>query len=107
MQRLAEDPKTILCISAVPPFAFAQARKIVQVLRKSLVKNPIVVGLWGGDGDNDALRERFGNARPDAIATSLSEALVRMAEIDGRSQLGTGEEEKTVASTLGWRSGLE
>jgi predicted PurR-regulated permease PerM len=107
MERLAEDPGTILCISAVPPFAFAQARKLAQALRKSLVKNPIVVGLWGGDGDNEALRERFGNARPDAIASSLSEALARVAEIDDRPQPGATEEEKTLTSTLGWQSGTD
>jgi predicted PurR-regulated permease PerM len=85
MERLAEDPSTILCISAVPPFAFAQARRLAQSLRKSLPKNPIVVGLWGGDGDADTLRERFGNARPDAIVTTFADALSRVKEIDERS----------------------
>lgn len=85
IERLSEDTNTILFISAVPPFAFAQARKLTHALRKSLTKNPIVVGLWGGDGDSEALRERFGNARPDAIVTTLSEALTRVEEIDGRS----------------------
>ena len=84
MERLAEDPGTILCVSAVPPFAFAQARKLAQSLRKSLPKNPILVGLWGGDSDIDTLRERFGNARPDAIVTTLGEALTRVREIDSR-----------------------
>jgi predicted PurR-regulated permease PerM len=87
-ERLGEDQSTILCISAVPPFAFAQARKLAQSLRRSLPKNPIVVGLWGGDSDIDALRERFGNARPDAIVTKLSEALTRVREISGRSTEG-------------------
>lgn len=85
MERLAEDSGTILCISAVPPFAFAQARRLAQSLRKSLPKNPIVVGLWGGDGDADTLRERFGNARPDAIVTTFADALSRVKEIGERS----------------------
>jgi predicted PurR-regulated permease PerM len=85
MERLAEDPNTILCISAVPPFAFAQARRLAQSLRKSLPKNPIVVALWGGDGDADTLRERFGNPRPDAIVTTLIDALSRVREIDSRT----------------------
>ena len=85
MERLAEDPKTILCISAVPPFAFAQARRLAQSLRKSLPRNPIVVGLWGGEGDADTLRERFGNARPDAVITTFADALSRVKEIDEKS----------------------
>ena len=85
MERLAEDPATILCISAVPPFAFAQARRLAQSLRKSLPRNPIVVGLWGGDGDPETLRERFGSARPDAIVTTFGDALSRMKEIEEKS----------------------
>lgn len=82
MQRLAEDSNTILCISAVPPFAFAQARKMTQILRKNLPKNPIVVGLWGSKDDLDKLRERFGAARPNAIVTTLGSALEHVSEID-------------------------
>jgi hypothetical protein len=83
MGRLAEAPKTILCISAVPPFAFAQARKLAQSLRKGLPKNPIVVAMWGSKDDPDAVRERFGAARPNAIVTTLGDALLRVREIDG------------------------
>lgn len=97
MERLAEDTGTVLCISAVPPFAFAQARRLAQTLRKSLPKNPILVGLWGGESDIDTLRERFGNARPDAIVTTLSDALTRVREISGKSAAG-----KTTAPVPGY-----
>lgn len=85
MERLAEEPNTILCISAAPPFAFAQARRLAQSLRKSLPRNPIVVALWGDDGEADTLRERFGNPRPDAIVTTLADALSRIREIDSKT----------------------
>ncbi|MGC2548600.1 MAG: AI-2E family transporter [Silvibacterium sp.] len=87
MERLAADPDTILCISAVPPFAFAQARKLAQHLRENLPKNPIVVGLWGGTGDVETVRGRFGNARANAIATTLSEALTRVKKIDKETEV--------------------
>jgi hypothetical protein len=90
--RLAEAPKTILCISAVPPFAFAQARKLAQSLRKSLPKNPIMVALWGSKDDPDAVRERFGAARPNAIVATLGAALMRVQEIDGRAGEGKAVE---------------
>lgn len=82
MERLSEDTSTIMCISAVPPFAFAQARKVALAVRANLPKNPIVIGLWGGDGDMDALRARFGNVRPNAIVTTLADAVARVTEID-------------------------
>ncbi len=82
VSRLAEDPSTILFISAVPPFAFSQARKLAQSLRQKLPENPIFVGLWGGLADDEVLRTRFGNARPDAVATTLAGALARVRQID-------------------------
>ncbi|MGB7191063.1 MAG: AI-2E family transporter, partial [Acidobacteriaceae bacterium] len=81
LSRLAEDPETVLCISAVPPFAFAQARRLAQSLRDSLPRNPILVGLWGGDGDGETLLARFGNARPNAVPTTLDAAILRIKEM--------------------------
>jgi predicted PurR-regulated permease PerM len=82
LTRLAEETETILCISAVPPFAFAHARKLALRLRQSLPGNRIMVGLWGSAGDKDALRERFGQARPDVIVGSLSNALDLVGEME-------------------------
>jgi len=82
MARLAEDPSTIVCISAVPPFAFAQARRLAQMLRENLPENPIIVGLWGGNGDAERLQTRFGNARPSGIATTLGDALAQVRQIE-------------------------
>lgn len=85
LSRLAEAPKTIICISAVPPFAFTRARRLAQKLRDSLPQNPMVVGLWGEVGDVDAIRARFGGAHPDAVVTTLRDALARVRELDARS----------------------
>ena len=82
LSRLAEEPETILCISAVPPFAFSHARKLALRLRQSLPSNRIVVGLWGTTGDKDAVRERFGQCRPDVIVSSLSNALELVREME-------------------------
>ena len=87
LSRLAEDSETILCISATPPFAFAQARKLAQSLRDSLPHNPILIGFWGGDGDRENLRARFGAARPNAVATTLDSALWQVREMTGKPSL--------------------
>ncbi len=71
----------------IPPFAFAQARKLAQQLREGMPKNPIVVGLWGGNSDAETVRARFGNARPDAIVTTLAEALAQVQEIDQETEV--------------------
>jgi predicted PurR-regulated permease PerM len=85
LSRLAEEGETILCISAVPPFAFSHARKLTLRLRQSLPENRIIVGLWGSEGDKDKLRERFGQARPNVVVGSLSEAMEQVREMERAS----------------------
>lgn len=82
LSRLAEEEDTILCVSAVPPFAFAHARTLALRLRESVPENRIIVGLWNTSGDKDALRERFGHARPYMVVTTLREALAQVLECD-------------------------
>jgi hypothetical protein len=73
--RLAEEPGTAVCISALPPFAFVHARSLCQLVRQALPENRILIGLWGAQGNPEILRERFGAARPDGVATTLSGAM--------------------------------
>jgi predicted PurR-regulated permease PerM len=82
LSRLAEEAGTILCISAVPPFAFAHARSLALRLRHSLPGNRILVGLWTTNGDKDVLRERFGQARPDFVVATLREALAQIKDCE-------------------------
>ncbi|QNI35073.1 AI-2E family transporter [Alloacidobacterium dinghuense] len=74
VDRLKEEPGTMICISALPPFAFVHARNLCQRVRDYLPDNRILIGLWGATGDSDILRERFGSGRPDAVATTLAQA---------------------------------
>jgi predicted PurR-regulated permease PerM len=82
LSRLAEERGTILCISAVPPFAFAHARTLAIRLRQSVPSNRILIGLWNTNGDKDVLRERFGQARPDFVVSTLREALDQIKECE-------------------------
>ncbi len=82
LSRLAEESGTILCISAVPPFAFAQARSLALRLRQSLPENRMLIGLWTSGTDRDVLRERFGQARPDFVVATLREALAQIKECE-------------------------
>jgi len=74
--RLREEPSTTICVSALPPFAFVHARNICLRVREALPQNRILIGLWGANGDPYVLRERFGTGRPEAVATTLSQALL-------------------------------
>jgi len=73
--RLSEEAETTVCISALPPFAFVHARNLCQRVRQFLPENRIVIGLWGSTGDSDVLRNRFSAGRPEAVVTTLAQAL--------------------------------
>jgi hypothetical protein len=60
---LANQSDTVIFISALPPFAFSQARTICQRVRSHLPHNRIVTV------------ERFGNGRPTGIVNTLAQAV--------------------------------
>jgi hypothetical protein len=78
LSKLAEERETIICISALPPFAFAHARTLCEQVRRRLPDNRILVGLWRATGDSEVIRQRFGGARPDAVVTTFGQALRSM-----------------------------
>ncbi|MBB5317514.1 AI-2E family transporter [Tunturibacter empetritectus] len=79
LDSLATESNTVVFISALPPFAFSQARAICQRVRSHLPNNRIVVGLWNSANDLDQTAEqsieRFGNGRPNVVVNSLAQAL--------------------------------
>jgi predicted PurR-regulated permease PerM len=79
LDSLANEPNTVIFISALPPFAFSQARLICQRVRSHLPHNRIVIGLWNIPDDPeqtpDLTIERFGNGKPTVIVNTLAQAL--------------------------------
>jgi predicted PurR-regulated permease PerM len=79
LESLANEPNTVVFISALPPFAFSQARSICQRVRLHLPHNRIVIGLWNIPDDPeqtpDLTIERFGNGKPTVIVNTLAQAL--------------------------------
>jgi predicted PurR-regulated permease PerM len=79
LDSLATEPDTVVFISALPPFAFSQARAICQRVRSHLPSNRIIVGLWNSASDLDQTAEqsieRFGSGKPNVVVNSLAQAL--------------------------------
>jgi CheY-like chemotaxis protein len=78
LDRLAQEPSTILCISAVPPFAFTPTRALCRRLRERMPGNRMVVGLWESAQKAELTLERFGRSGPDAVVTQLADALAQV-----------------------------
>lgn len=80
LSNLLPEPQDVVCISAVPPFAFAQARTLCQRIRIQLPQIRILAGIWGFSGDLDKAKERFGNTRPDRVVASLAQAVEQVSD---------------------------
>jgi predicted PurR-regulated permease PerM len=72
---LAAEKDTVVFISALPPFAFAEARKLCQRVRESMAENRIAVALWNSTDDADEMLARFGAARPEVIVTRMGQSV--------------------------------
>ncbi len=71
----------IVCISAVPPYAFAPARAMCKQIRERFPKLKVVVCVWGFNGDAQKAKARFERAQPDRLSTSLAEAMQHVEEL--------------------------
>ncbi|HEX4156002.1 MAG TPA: AI-2E family transporter [Acidobacteriaceae bacterium] len=72
---LADEKDTVIFISALPPFAFAQTRAVYQRVRTYLPENRIAVALWNAKEDGDDLLEHFRAKRPDVVLSTLAQAV--------------------------------
>lgn len=85
LSHLPPEPQDVICISALPPFAFAQAASLCQRVRLHLPEIKILAGMWGFSGELARTEQRFGSARPDAIVSSLAQAVEQISEWSSES----------------------
>ena len=65
----------VICISALPPYAFAPARTICKQMRGRFPRIKLVAGIWGFRGDTEKAKARFERNQPDRLVTALAQAL--------------------------------
>jgi hypothetical protein len=75
LKALADEKDTVIFISALPPFAFAQTHAVYQRVRTYLPENRIAVALWNAKEDGDDLLEHFRAKRPDVVLSTLAQAV--------------------------------
>ena len=75
------DPGDIVCISALPPYAFAPARAMCKQIRERFPKLKVVICVWGFSGDARKAMARFERTQPDRLSTSLAEAVEHVQEL--------------------------
>jgi predicted PurR-regulated permease PerM len=71
----------LICISALPPYAFPPARTMCKLIRERFPKLKLVVGVWGFAGDMEKAKARFERTQPDRLLTSLAQAIEQIQEL--------------------------
>jgi predicted PurR-regulated permease PerM len=74
-------PGDVVCISALPPYAFAPARVMCKQIRELFPKLKVVVCVWGFTGDTRKSMARFERTQPDRLSTSIAEAVEHVQEL--------------------------
>ena len=71
----------VICISALPPFAFPPARTMCKLIRERFPTVKLVIGVWGFSGDTEKAKARFERTQPDRLLTSLAQAIEQIQEL--------------------------
>ena len=100
MTLLQVEEGDLVCISALPPYAFAPARTICKQIRERFPLLKIVVSVWGFSGDVSKALARFERGQPDRLCTSLAGALDQIHELAGPERVATFQAPAPLATSL-------
>ena len=81
IESIGSDSGEVVCISALPPYAFAPARAMCKQLRERFPKLKVVVCVWGFSGDSQKAMARFERTQPDRLSTSIGQAVEHVQEL--------------------------
>ena len=90
IDQLVEDKPDVVIVSALQPFALANARKLYLQIRARLPKTTVMVGLWNFNGALESVSARFGPDAQGLIVTNLEAALDKLAELRGERRAPAG-----------------
>jgi len=76
-------PNDVICISALPPYALAPARKMCKQIKARYPAINVVVAVWGFTGDSEKAKASFERTRPDQLFTSLGQTLEYIRQPNG------------------------
>lgn len=81
VEHARERNASVVCISAMPPFAATHARYLVKRLRPHFGQLRILVGLWHMEGSSKKSEKRLLAAGVDHCVTTLSDAVTYLEQL--------------------------
>ena len=83
LAQVSEEKPDIVCLSALPPFAVAHARRLYQGLRAQSPDLKIVIGLWNYAGDPKQAASRISGIADGQVSTTLAHAMQQIRFLTG------------------------
>ena len=83
-QAVRELRPTLICVSALPPFALLPSRRACAELKQACPTAKIVLGLWDFPGGIDKAREKVGQSYVDEVVTSLTQLALLSSDSEPR-----------------------
>jgi len=81
LEELKENGLDLVCVSKVAAPGIRAVRYLCKRLRNNFPNLKIIVGLWGSDEDQTALRERLALPPTDTVIRTLSEAIEHITPV--------------------------
>jgi predicted PurR-regulated permease PerM len=78
LAQVLEEKPSVVCLSALPPFAMAHARRLYRALRAQSPDLKIVVGLWNGAVDPNRTAVRISGLGESQVSRTLAEAVLQV-----------------------------
>jgi predicted PurR-regulated permease PerM len=75
----------VVCISAVPPFAEANVRKVAKSIGEEVNSPTLIAGLWSYERPSEVRMQRLVKSLSASVATSLADAVAQVRAVDARS----------------------
>ncbi len=95
VERAAESPDAVVCISAMPPAAALRASYLCKRVRARSPSSQVVVALWNASGDVDKARVRLEAAGAHRIALTLDDTVDAIEVLAQHASLQPSEPELT------------
>jgi len=89
----------VICISALPPYAFSPARTLCKQIQGRFPKIKVIAGVWGFKGDTEKAIARFERNQPDRLLTSLAQVLEQLEELMSPQLSGSAEPQPETVNT--------
>ena len=80
LEQIEQKACKVVCISAVPPHAAAQAGQLCKRLKQRFPEVKVMVALWAAEG-SDKLESRLREAGVDVVVTRLADAVEQLREL--------------------------